>query len=204
VPTMKRCPKCEVIKPATLEFFYTGKKWRDGFKPYCKLCQITMAVRWNKANPEKTEQARKNWRFANPTFQRQYAIQWRKDNIERARELDRVKQSRRRQKSLFRLNCRIRHQIYKCLSGGKGGKHWETIVGYNLGNLRRHIERQFEKNMNWENMGSWHIDHIIPVASFSFKDEHDPEFKACWALTNLAPRWAIDNLKKGSKRLYLL
>jgi len=45
----------------------------------------------------------------------------------------------------------------------------------------------------------WHIDHIRPISAFSFTVPEDPEFKECWALNNLQPLWAFDNLSKGGK-----
>lgn len=53
-------------------------------------------------------------------------------------------------------------------------------------------------------MGEWHIDHIIPLSSFSFEDAEDPDFKAAWQITNLRPLWKTENLSKHAKRLHLL
>jgi hypothetical protein len=47
-----------------------------------------------------------------------------------------------------------------------------------------------------------HIDHIVPQKSFDLQD--DNKWRACWALTNLRPMWAKDNLSKGGKILYLI
>ena len=58
--------------------------------------------------------------------------------------------------------------------------------------------------MGWHNMGEWHIDHIVPVSSFTITSADDADFKACWALTNLRPMWADENRSKGDKRLTLL
>ena len=52
--------------------------------------------------------------------------------------------------------------------------------------------------------GEIHIDHIVPVAAFNITSLDDAAFKACWALANLRPMWAKDNISKGSKRLFLL
>ena len=64
-----------------------------------------------------------------------------------------------------------------------------------------HIESQFKDGMTWDNYGKngWHIDHIIPKSLFQFKSSEDDEFKQCWALCNLQPMWAFDNLSKGNK-----
>jgi hypothetical protein len=67
-----------------------------------------------------------------------------------------------------------------------------------------HLERQFLSGMTWANRGQWHIDHIQPRSSFKFVGPDDPEFKACWALSNLRPLWKADNLKKNARRTLLL
>lgn len=67
-----------------------------------------------------------------------------------------------------------------------------------------HIERQFLRDMSWENYGEWHLDHIVPVASFNFERPDDPDFLQCWALTNLRPYWALANMSKGGRREHLL
>jgi hypothetical protein len=58
--------------------------------------------------------------------------------------------------------------------------------------------------MSWDNVGKWHIDHIIPLSSFRFTSMDDPEFRAAWALSNLRPMWATENILKGARRLTLL
>lgn len=53
--------------------------------------------------------------------------------------------------------------------------------------------------MSWDNYGEWHIDHKIPDCKFNYISVNDKEFQKCWALKNLQPLWAIENLRKGSK-----
>jgi hypothetical protein len=91
------------------------------------------------------------------------------------------------------------HRMRLSLKSGKGGRHWEDVVGYRVGDLRGHLESQFADGMSWENYGAWHVDHKLPVASFNFATVDDPDFKECWSLGNLQPLWAIDNMRKGSK-----
>lgn len=90
------------------------------------------------------------------------------------------------------------------LKGGKGGRPWRKLVSYSLDDLKEHLERQFTKGMTWENMGKWHVDHILPLALFSFETPEDEAFKAAWALTNLRPLWGPENTKKGARRTHLL
>ena len=90
------------------------------------------------------------------------------------------------------------------LTGGKRRKKWEDAVGYTVDELKSHIERQFLSGMSWDNMADWHIDHIVPKSSFVYSSAEDEDFKACWALTNLRPLWAKDNLSKSDARTHLI
>lgn len=101
------------------------------------------------------------------------------------------------------INSRVNALIRNAL-GGKGGVSWQTMVGYTLDELIAHLERQFLPGMSWENRGRWHVDHVVPRSSFQFETAADPEFTACWAISNLRPMWAKDNLSKSSKRTHLL
>jgi hypothetical protein len=200
---MKRCPKCGEMKPATLEFFYAGKKWRDGFKPYCKVCQIRLAAEWHRNNPERGRAAK--GRSARKRYAEGYRnTLWRERCPDRYRAWIRKRDADKAIDPVFRLSKRMRTRLSRALKTAKGGRSWAELLGYDAQTLRRHIERQFQPGMSWDNIGKWHIDHIVPVASFSYADEHDPEFKACWALANLAPRWAKENWHKGANRLYLI
>ena len=78
------------------------------------------------------------------------------------------------------------------------------MLGYPLSELVAHLERQFTKGMTWDAFrnGGIHIDHIIPLSSFDLTDE--AEWKAAWALTNLRPLWARDNLTKHAKVIHLV
>jgi hypothetical protein len=90
------------------------------------------------------------------------------------------------------------------LKDGKNGRSWEALVGYTATDLMRHIERQFLPGMSWDNMSAIHIDHIVPLSSFNFSTPDDPDFKAAWALSNLRPLFADENLRKHAKRTHLL
>ena len=69
------------------------------------------------------------------------------------------------------------------------------LVGCSVEFLREHLERQFKDGMSWDNCGSWHIDHIIPLSSANNSEEMN---KLCH-YSNLQPLWAYDNLRKGNK-----
>lgn len=75
------------------------------------------------------------------------------------------------------------------------------VLGYSKEELISHIITQFKEGMTLENYGKWHIDHIKPVSKFEFEKTSDKGFKECFALENLQPLWAKDNLKKGAKEM---
>ena len=72
-------------------------------------------------------------------------------------------------------------------------------LSYTIDDLIKHLESKFKKGMSWKNYGKWHIDHIIPETLFNYKDLGDSEFQKCWALSNLQPLWALENIRKGNR-----
>jgi hypothetical protein len=70
------------------------------------------------------------------------------------------------------------------------------LAGCSIGDLRAHIQAQFQPGMTWGNWApdGWHLDHIKPIASFDRPDHPD-----CWHYSNLQPLWAEENLKKGAR-----
>jgi hypothetical protein len=78
------------------------------------------------------------------------------------------------------------------------------IIDYDMKELKIHLEKQFTKGMTWEKFvaGKIHIDHIIPLNMFDVDDQL--ELKSCWALPNLRPMWAGENIRKGAQRLTLI
>ena len=115
------------------------------------------------------------------------------------KEIERLK--KRRQIPQNRLSASVGCGIRQALKAKKAGRHWESLVGYTLEDLTKHLESKFETWMTWDNYGKWHIDHIKPQSLFKFESAEDPEFKKCWEIDNLQPLEAIANLKKGN-RLY--
>jgi len=100
----------------------------------------------------------------------------------------------------YKLDTNISSAIRKCLAGRKEDRQWEKLVGYTLEDLKKHLEKQFDDKMSWNNYGTyWHLDHKIPKSWFNYKTPEDPDFKKCWALENLQPLEAKENLKKHNK-----
>lgn len=151
---------------------------------------------------ERKRKAYREWSAKNRERLNEYRRNRRKENP----ELHKAKQQRRWALPEQRLSSAMRSSMRRAIKAksDKNYRPWENLVGYTRAELISHIERQFLRGMSWDNFGKWHIDHIIPVAAFRFQSVGDPEFKACWALTNLRPMWGKANNEKNAKRLLLI
>lgn len=96
----------------------------------------------------------------------------------------------------FRVKENIKRRIREIIQNrGKSYKNHEYL-GCSTEQLKCHLEKQFSEGMTWNNYGRmWHIDHIIPCASFDFKRELDK--RLCFNYRNLQPLWAKDNICKS-------
>lgn len=99
---------------------------------------------------------------------------------------------------------RIKLWMHKHLGDRLPSRKWSKHLGYTPEQLRAHIERQFTRGMGWSNKGEWHIDHIVPVSSFTITSIESPDFIACFGLQNLRPVWAKENLRKSDRMEFLL
>lgn len=108
-----------------------------------------------------------------------------------------------RQKKLRRQG-RLQWCILRALKGGGASPTVETELGYTIAQLRAHIERQFTRGMSWAKFlnGEIHIDHRVATVEFDLSKPD--EVRACFAITNLQPMWARDNIQKGAVRHVLL
>jgi len=113
-----------------------------------------------------------------------------------------IKRSRAKVRSTpeGRIYHRIGQAIRSALRGTKRRCDWEVILGYSREELRRHLEAQFTTGMTWEKFlaGEIDIDHVRPRMTFSYSSMDDPQFKECWALSNLRPMWARENRSHGA------
>jgi len=98
----------------------------------------------------------------------------------------------------FKLRSLLRCRLNAVIRGSKKGSAVRDL-GCSIEELKLYLEPKFQDGMTWDNWGkySWHVDHIVPLASFDLSDPEQLK-KACH-YTNLQPLWAYDNLSKGDK-----
>lgn len=134
-----------------------------------------------------------------------YKRLWESDPINRSRRNQRLA-DKRRASPLVKLQQNTRSVVRSMIKNGSKGclRH----LRYTIPELCNHLEKQFLDGMTWDNYGPvWHIDHVLPIASFQINAADPgncPEFQACWALTNLRPLWKEANLSKSSVRILLI
>jgi hypothetical protein len=99
----------------------------------------------------------------------------------------------------FKILDNLRSRIRMALKRNIKSQSTIKLIDCSIDFLRQHLEKQFQSGMSWSNHGLWHIDHIIPCASFDLSKVS--EQRKCFHYTNLQPLWAKENLRKGSKIL---
>lgn len=215
ISAMRRCTRCGLEKPATTDHFAPHKIGKFGLRSHCRPCrkeydaamrerpdQLQRQQKWRDANKGVVRKHNEKWRAANKSTA--HVAAWRKRNIDHARARDAERnRNRRKTDPAYRLKCRMSARL-SMMAKGKGGKSSFELLGYSPEQLCRHLERQFLPGMTWDNIGEWHIDHIIPVSAFNIHSPDDPDFRVCWGLANLRPLWRRDNQVKGGKVLTLL
>lgn len=181
----------EKIQAGISDYYIKNKEKRLAYlKEYREKNKETMCLNRKihyDNNKETILEKNKLYRIINKEKLREQHEKYKKENIYNTIE--------------YKISKSISANIRDSIKNNKNGRHWEIIVGYSLNELINHLEKQFKQGMTWENYGrfGWHIDHIKPKSSFSYKSYEDEDFKECWALSNLQPLWWEDNLKKGTK-----
>jgi len=110
---------------------------------------------------------------------------------------------------IYLLRQRISRAVRSAIKKQGQSKNKKSILNYlpySIDELKKHLESLWEPWMNWNNYGSaninkrtWQIDHVIPQSALPYDSMEHPNFKKCWALENLKPIEAIENIKKSNK-----
>lgn len=101
---------------------------------------------------------------------------------------------------IFKLEQRLRIRIYQAFTSQNLNKNNRTWKYINCSPyfFQKWIEFQLYDGMTLENYGKiWHIDHVIPCASFDLSN--DIEVRKCFEWKNLRPYLAHKNKTKSDK-----
>lgn len=223
----KMCPRCQTEKPATLDFFPPRGGRTDRIRTPCRSC--TTAYKREKQREymprflgyQRQKRAETGDVYSRRYYERhrdkilakqaEYREQNREEIRERTRSPERLQKrndyERGRRKSDPKAKIRqyltshFKLVLKKQLSRNVSGSAFTARFGYEPWQLVAHLERQFTRQMSWDNYGTfWQIDHIIPITSFRLPEET----KQCWALTNLRPLRRDLNRTKWHLRTHLI
>jgi hypothetical protein len=161
----------------------------------CKQCKAKYAREYRKTYKDTRNRTeyRKQYYYQNQKRFSEWNKKWRENN-------DRSQYYKEyRSKNLSaKVACYCRNRIRLAIKNGWKAESSLSLTGCKSWNeVKIYLESKFEKGMNWENMGEWHIDHIRPCSSFDLNNPKQQ--KQCFHYTNLQPLWAKDNLSKSNK-----
>jgi hypothetical protein len=210
-----KCNKCNIEKNLS-EFEKYNQRSAICIKKTCKDCKIKIIQDYKKKhyelNKDRYKELHAKYRKEHDKELKEYFRQRRINESEELKEKARIRyQQNKKQinkKSLERrknnpkekLSHALRNRILKVLNGISKSKKTIELLGCSIEECKEHIQNKFRDQMSWKNHGTyWHIDHIIPCASFDLENEE--EQKKCFHYTNLQPLTAKENLSKGKKIL---
>lgn len=122
---MKKCSKCEVIKPHTE--FYKGTSSKDGLYSYCKSCTkiraqkyysdnadelIAYTKSWKQNNPEKVNAQNQRWYKKNPDKAAQYQRNNRAKHPEKVSDLNHRRRDMKLNNGTFKIRKSFMRKLY--------------------------------------------------------------------------------------------
>lgn len=208
----KVCTKCQQEKE--LLCFYKSIDAKDGLSSMCKECIKFYYAR----NKEKYVKKQKEYYSENKEVilektkirrakleTKEKMVKYRMDHADEKKEYrkqhkvetnskDRI---RYKTDSSYKVMRVLRARIRKALKFYSVKKTQKSIslLGCDIRFYKKHIEKYFQSDMNWNNHGYvWHIDHIVPISFFDLEDES--EQKIAFHYGNTQPMYKEENIKK--------
>lgn len=196
---LKVCKKCGLEKSIDLfaKYRYKGVLCR---KATCRDCYKPSRQRYYNKNSERIIKH-------NSKYKKQHRTQV--NEREKARKENNIE---------YRLYSSVRSVVKMSIKRNNGTKNGATLkyLTYTFDQLKQNLESRFELWMTWENWGvynpktwddnnqatwTWQVDHIIPRSDLPYDSMEHPNFQKCWALENLRPLSAKQNVKEGPARI---
>ena len=186
--------------PQPIEGFSKDKSKSDGLKYQCKKCRKEYNARPENKERIKAQQAEYDALPESKARKKVYDAE-RNAQPEIKERRNQQERQRRRDDPAWRVKRNVSRSIWQALKANgwtKGGSTFDHLP-YSPEGLMEHLEKQFDEHMTRDNYGTyWHIDHIKPHVMFNYDSLDHPDFQKCWALENLRPLKASENMSKGS------
>lgn len=209
-PTMKICSKCKLYA----ECIYGSLQCKECRKKVSSSAEVkekrkVYDKKYN--NSGKGREARKKTEANSAARDRRKRYE---ASSKGKAKLNRYRKTRHTKDPTFRLRRIIGPSIRTALYGSKNGRTWDYLP-YTPIELKAHLESLFATWMTWGNHGvynaatwddndsstwTWQIDHIIPQSKFLYSSLDCDAFRQCWALSNLRPLSAKQNISEGARR----
>lgn len=223
----KICAGCGLLLP--LSNFSKRKNKYSKFRSRCVICFRLYSRNYRANNIDSVKETRKVLYIKHKDKQLAASKKYQNINREKVRAKQKEwaqnnkdkNNSLRRQKYKNNANYKLRSVISASINTmlkkkalNKQGRSITNFLSYSIQELKLHIENQFEPWMSWSNWGkysisswndndqltwTWQIDHIVPQCCFFFTSVEDDGFKQCWALKNLRPYSAKQNILDNNR-----
>jgi len=194
----KKCYGCQTVK--SINDFCKDKRGIGGIKNNCRTCTTVWRKQHYAKNKDVENKMCREYKKKNAERCKELNDRWKKENPDKVKARKRRYYLENMKNPKFRIENNMARAINKRVKLEKQDKKLKDILGYSTDELMTHLESKFKPEMNWENQGKyWHIDHIRPKSWFKYESVADPEFKACWALSNLQPLEASINCSKQAR-----
>jgi hypothetical protein len=217
---LKTCKKCGLSKDENEFYIATWDKTKR--RATCIACH----KQYHNDNLDTIRVQRKSFRETNKerlsaegkTDERRAGS--RASNLKRrlAGKVSAYEKAKRKSDPLWKIRKNVSSKISRMLATNGQHKHASFLkcIPYTLEEMQKHLQDQFEPWMNWNNYGpyrvsiwkdndvftwTWSIDHIIPQSDLPYSSMLDENFQKCWALENLRPLSAKQNLKDGTQKV---
>lgn len=186
----KFCPDCSEIKPIEL---FELRSDTGNVRNTCKECRAKYVKNWKELHYEAPRLC--------PVCGETQTI---KEKCFRCKQTDTMRQ-RYATDIEYKVKIIHRNRISAAIFSFKHDMpvvDYESFLGCSWTIFISWMEYLFDDGMTWNNYGEkWHIDHVLPLNNFNLLLERDRRISFHW--TNMQPKFASDNMSKGSKiRIY--
>jgi hypothetical protein len=179
----KTCSKCNIAKPTTHEFYASYLiKGTYKIRSECRDCSRKMCRDYKAKNHELISDYNKQYKASHKDDTRNY---------------NRDYFAKRRLDPKFKIKAYNRSRISMAMHG-IARESSTDLLSCSYEEFVKWLIYQFDENMTMDNYGTyWHLDHVIPCASFDLIEEIAQ--KQCFHWSNYRPCEGTENLSKGDK-----